>query len=254
MRDWRDICRVGTFELEGREIPAVSLGTSPFIGAGQFGSKSGEYYNRFYQHPENIEAIIKCSAELGVPAVQALSYDRIIRAIIHAQTELGVKLFTAVTIGMVDWKRELLESEPIDPSICFIHARITDLRNRTLLAEIVDAIKQLKMIPGCATHAPERTIPFIEGSGLDIGCYLAPVNRTGFLLGEDPEKVLKSYENASRPVIAKKVLSAGRVDPEDAFSFVSEVHNVKGIAVGIASKQEAQKTFETAFRFWPKAR
>jgi hypothetical protein len=253
MRDWRDICKVSTFKLGGREIPAVSLGTSPFIGAGQFGSKSGEYYSRFYQQPENIERIIKRSAQLGVPAVQVLCYDRIVHAVLRAQAEIGVKLFTTVTIGVVDWKRELSEAELIDPAICFIHARITDLRNRTLLEEIIDRIKRAGMIPGCATHNPAMTVPFLEESDLDFGCYLAPVNRSGLLLGSDSRKVLELYEGAAQPVIAKKVLAAGRVGPEDAFRFVCEIQNVKGITVGIASESEAQQTFEAARRFWPKA-
>ncbi len=253
MRDWKEICRVRTFEIEGREIPAVSLGTSPFIGAGQFGSKSGEYYKLFYARPENIEPIIRCSAELGVPAIQVLYYDRIIHALIRVQSAIGVKLFTTVTIGIVDWKRELLESALIDPSICFIHARITDLRNRLFLTEIIEEIRRKGMIPGCATRQPAETIPVLEESGLPIGCYLAPLNRIGLFVGDNLKRTVDCYERASRPVIAKKVFAAGRIGPEEAFSFVSKVKNVKGVAVGIASESEAQETFETALRFWPKS-
>ena len=87
MQDWKDICQVKTFLIDETEIPSVSLGTSPFIGAGQFGPRAEEYYRQFYLNPMNIEAIIKKSTELGVPAVQALTYDKIIKAIVNTQID-----------------------------------------------------------------------------------------------------------------------------------------------------------------------
>ncbi len=252
MRDWKDICQVKTFFIDGIEIPSVSLGTSPFIGAGQFGPRAGEYYKQFYLNPMNIVAIIKKSTELGIPAVQALAYDKIIKAIVHAQIELGLKLSTTVTIGVQNWKKELEEVKIIDPAIVFIHARITDLRNFGILKNMIQMIEAKGMIPGCATHNPVRTIPFIEDSGLDIKCYLAPANTTGLLLGEEPERLVELLKNINRTVIAKKVLAAGSVGPEEAFSFVSKLKNVEGITVGIASVEEACETFDIAKRFWPK--
>ena len=138
MRDWEDICQVKTFLIDETEIPSVSLGTSPFIGAGQFGPRAEEYYRQFYLNPLNIEAIIKKSTELGVPAIQALTYDKIIKAIVHVQEELAVKLFTTVTIGVQGWKKELEEVKILDPAIAFIHARITDLRNEVILKDILE--------------------------------------------------------------------------------------------------------------------
>jgi hypothetical protein len=35
------------FNLSGQQIPRVLLGTSPFLGAGQFGSRAPEYFERF---------------------------------------------------------------------------------------------------------------------------------------------------------------------------------------------------------------
>jgi len=57
------------------------------------------------------------------------------------------------------------------------------------------------MIPGCATHNPAETIPFLESSGLDIKAYLAPVNPIGEFMGQEPDKVIKIIENAKKPVI-----------------------------------------------------
>jgi hypothetical protein len=251
MKNWNECCQVKCFLLDGREIPAVSLGTSPFIGAGQFGYKAADYYRKFYQNPQNMEEIIVKSVELGVPAIQAIAYERIIQTIKHVQDKLQVNLFCSVTIGFDDWRKELNESKSIDPQIAFIFPSITDLRNKEKLKEVIDGIKDTGVIPGCATHNPGKTLPFLEDAGLDIKVYLAPVNPVGRLMGSEPAKAAELLEKVKKPVIAKKVLAAGTIGPEEAFPFVSRIKSVKGVTVGITSIQEAKKTFEQAKKFWP---
>jgi len=229
----------------------VSLGTSPFIGAGQFGYKAADYYRKFYQNPQNMEEIIVKSVELGVPAIQAIAYERIIQAIKNVQDKLQVNLFCSVTIGFDDWRKELNESKMINPQIAFIFPSITDLRNKEKLKEVIDGIQDAGVIPGCATHNPWKTLPFLEDSGLDVKVYLAPVNPVGRLMGSEPDKAAALLEKVKKPVIAKKVLAAGTIGPEEAFPFVSRIKSVKGMTVGITSIQEAEETFEQAKKFWP---
>jgi len=40
-------------EIGNATIPRVLLGTSPFVGSGQFGTRSPIYYAKFYRNPEN---------------------------------------------------------------------------------------------------------------------------------------------------------------------------------------------------------
>ncbi|MFQ6074099.1 MAG: hypothetical protein ACE5KC_02655, partial [Candidatus Bathyarchaeia archaeon] len=62
---------VAQFQLQvGKaKIPRILLGTSPFIGSGQFGSRAASYYEHFYGHPENIAKIILAAVDLGVTGV-----------------------------------------------------------------------------------------------------------------------------------------------------------------------------------------
>ena len=46
------------------------LGTSPFIGAGQFGLKALEYYKTFCLKPSNIAKIYREAYQLGIKALQ----------------------------------------------------------------------------------------------------------------------------------------------------------------------------------------
>jgi hypothetical protein len=251
MKNWKEFCQVKRFLLDGMEIPAVSLGTSPFIGAGQFGYKATDYYKKFYMNPLNMEEIIIKSIELGIPAIQAIAYERIIQTIKNVQDKLQVKLFNSITIGFKDWRKELEESKIIDPQIAFIFPSITDLRNKVKLKEVIDGIKEAGVIPGCATHNPGKTLPFLEDSELDINIYLAPVNPAGKFMGSEPAKVIELYEKLKKPVIGKKVLAAGDIKPGETFPFVSKIKSVKGITVGITSLHEAEETFEQARKFWP---
>ena len=54
----------GTIKINNREIPRTLLGTSPFIGATQFGHRSRLYQLDLYDKPENILKILKKSYEL----------------------------------------------------------------------------------------------------------------------------------------------------------------------------------------------
>lgn len=57
------------------------MGTSPFIGAGQFGSKALEYRRLFFEQPENMTKLFVKSAELGVKAVQLVGYEPLVSAL-----------------------------------------------------------------------------------------------------------------------------------------------------------------------------
>lgn len=251
MRHWKEFSQVKIFLLDGREIPSVSLGTSPFIGAGQFGTKAPGYYKSFYLKPRNIEEIIVKSVELGVPAIQVIAYERIIQTVKLTQEKLRVKLFSSVTVGLDDWRKELERAKIIDPQIAFIFPSITELKNKDILKEVISGIKDAGIIPGCATHNPGKILPFLEDSGLDIKVYMAPINPAGTFMGPEPYKVIEYYEKAKKPIIGKKTLAAGRIRPEEAFPFASKIKNVKGITVGITSLHEADETFAEAKKFWP---
>ena len=69
------------------------LGTSPFIGASQFGFKSFHYYQYFYLHPENILRIIRKAYEIGIEGLQLLPYPPVVKAVKKALDEgLNLKI------------------------------------------------------------------------------------------------------------------------------------------------------------------
>lgn len=69
--NWKERCEVPIVRIEGLEVPRVLIGSSPFIGAGQFGNRSIDYYNTF-SDPENIAKLLITAADLGLPAVHII--------------------------------------------------------------------------------------------------------------------------------------------------------------------------------------
>jgi hypothetical protein len=234
------------FNLEGISFPCVSLGTSPFLGAGQFGSRALDYYGRLYQEPGNMVEIIVRSIELGIEAINVIAYDRIIDAVIEAVKHSGSGMSTSLVIGLDDWERELARADDLECGIVFLHGQVADSGKLPVIEKMVSAIRAGGRIPGCATHNPARTIPFLDDSGVDMAVYMAPVNMAGKFMGREPGRALEVIRKTGKAVIGKKVLGAGTLDPVDALEYIGGIEEISGIAVGVASVQEADMTFPLA--------
>ncbi|MBN2159381.1 MAG: hypothetical protein JW807_08285 [Spirochaetes bacterium] len=232
--------------IENIEFPKISLGTSPFLGAGQFGSRSLRYYSNLYEKPGNMVDIIVKSIEMGIEGIQAIAYKTIVDSILEAESRTGKKLKSSIAIGIDDWQQEMKYAEALDSSVVLMHAMIADSGSASLMAEIIGAIRDAGRIPGCATHRPDRTIPRIDASGLDIAVYLAPVNKSGMMMGGDRLNTLDIISKTPKAVMAKKTLAAGKLPPAEALEYIGTVQSISGVAIGIASVEEADETFRLA--------
>jgi hypothetical protein len=234
------------FRIENREFPKICLGTSPFLGAGQFDDRAMMYYSRLYKKPENMVEIIVRSVELGIRGVQAIAYGEIVNAIARTIKITGKHLYSSLVIGLSSWREELEYAESIGSDIIYLHAQISDSQNLSLIEEMVDTIRKRGLVPGCATHQPAKTIPFLDNSDLGIAIYLAPINKTGRFMGKNPEQTREIISQTPKIVVAKKTLAAGRLKPGEALEYFRDLKWVAGIAIGIASVQEAEETFPIA--------
>ena len=107
MKPFLEHYKLGTFEVRGIKVPRVLLGCSPFMGAGQFGMRAYEYYTHFYLKPENIKKVALDCIALGINAVQAVGYRRILEPAEMAMKEAGVELFILGSAGVEDIDEEI---------------------------------------------------------------------------------------------------------------------------------------------------
>jgi hypothetical protein len=241
----------GSLELEGKKLPRTLLGTSPFIGAGQFGHRARLYQLDLYQKPGNMAKIIKKSYQLGVKGIQLLPYPPLIEALKIAQKD-GCSMEIVGTVLPDQEDKDINLFAGLDASAMLLHALTTDRAEWNLIAEKLESIKDSGAIPGLVTHTPFRTTrKLLESPIIKLfQLYMIPVNRLGYLMDCDTHgptersKLRQLILLLKKKIIAKKVLAAGVMTPDDAFDYLKTLDYVDMVAVGIASEDEAQDTFE----------
>jgi hypothetical protein len=247
-----NISKVKFISIGGRELPAVSVGTSPFIGAGQFGSRAFTYRRLFYDNPDNIVDLMVYAAELGVPCVQLLAVDHILDAFREARRQSGVDLASTLTIGFGDRDWELRQAAKVNPQVVFLHAMITDRLDLKRIDNWLKDIRDIGLIPGCVTHKPARVLPVLSHSGLNVQAYMVPFNRDGVFMDCKPDDLLETLDSLQQPIIAKKTLAAGKLSPDMGLPFVARYPQLDGLAVGVASREEMNESFSIAISHWPR--
>ena len=240
----------GKIKISNMEIPRTLLGTSPFIAAAQFGHRARLYQIDLYNNPDNILKIIKQTYEMGITGIQVIPYPPVVEA-------LGLALESGYSMDIIGTVRPGNEIEDIklfsdlDASSMLLHANITDKKDWDFIAEKLNSIKDENAIPGLVTHMPfSTTLNLLESSVLDLfDIYMVPVNKLGYLMdcdifGSDEKiKLNAMIKSLDKTVIAKKVLAAGVLKPQEAFDFLKTVEFADGVALGIASVDEASETF-----------
>lgn len=220
------------------DLPGLMLGTSPFIGAGQFGSKSPDYRRRFFDNPDNMTRLFVHSARLGVKAVQLIGYQPLVAALMKAE-DISGDFFIVVTIPRGDFASNLDLVSPLEPEFVSVHAQFCDEFD-SRLNEWIDMIRDAGAKPAASTHSPGSTIPLLDELGFEA--YLAPLNPAGYGMEPDVESTLKALERTRKSIIAIKPLAAGKLSPKrSVFEYIFKYAD--SISVGITSEEEMEETY-----------
>lgn len=230
-------------------LPKLMLGTSPFIGAGQFGRKAYEYRTMFFYNEQNMERLFIKSAALAVPAVQLIVYRPLVHALSTAVSKLGEKFFVAATITTGQhFERDLELVKPLEPEIIAIHALFCDALDPRL-REWIQKIRDFGAVPAASTHCPGETIEELDRAGYEFEVYLAPVNPVGYAMDPTRESTLNALKRTDKQVIAIKPLAAGSLKPSKSlFEFIYQYAD--SISVGIVSEEEMEETYAIAKKVW----
>jgi hypothetical protein len=243
---WYDSYRFRTLSVGDVEVPAVLLGTSPFIGAGQFGRKAEFYYNHFFLQPENITAVVSQAIDLGVNAIQLIGYALVVQAVQEAARRGNGELFLMCTVGLGSIEREIQMMVEAAAQAVIIHGSLAD-RDMAFARHYLAPLRERGLVTGVATHRPGMTIARVEEME-EVQIILSPLNRLGRFMEPSEESTLEAIGASSKTILAIKPLAAGRLSPEEGLSYVAD--RAAGCAVGIGSESEAEKTFATADRYF----
>jgi len=237
------------FKVKGFKIPRVLLGTSPFIGAGQFGERAYLYQLMFYNKPEKIRDLMVSVFEMRVRGVQLLPYHWVVSGL-----ELALKSYDDIVIvgsilpGEVNESLERLKD--LNAIAVLLHGAISDTLNESIIKYLLTKLKILFPLTGIVTHTPGRTIPWFIEKNFEFDLILAPLNMAGIFMDIPPEKAIDLYKNVGKPIIGKKILAGGRLNPKEALTFASQSKCLDGVALGVASFEEAEETFKIALKLF----
>ena len=234
--------RIPEIEKAGLKIQRVMLGTSPFIGAAQFGSRALYYYQNLFLKPENITKIIIKAFEKGVYTVQAIAHRVIIEALKAAEDWIGTKISVIGTIPADEEEEGLKLLSEINAKAALIHGSITDRLGLDELKEYLNKIEDTGLIAGIATHNSYSTLPRILDADLKIKMIMLSVNKKGYMM-KDERFLFDLIANTDKIIIAKKVFAAGTIPPQEALSYIFSLKAVDCAALGIANEKEAEETF-----------
>ena len=226
------------------DIPLVSTGTSPFIGANQFGFKAFEWRRKFLNNPKAMLEILEASYAKGARGIEVLPSGKILEA---AQIMCEIHsdyIITGSTHPGLDPRIDMLIEK--GAKLIFVHGMISDEQGTDLL-RILDEISDYGIIPGIATHNPIQTIRYCLENSLNVRVFLIPFNANGFLMGnaKELEKIVDNNKNFY--FIGMKTLAAGGIKPDIAFQYISK-HNICAVTIGMVTKQQAEESTEIAVR------
>ncbi|MCD6243465.1 hypothetical protein J7K06_07295 [Candidatus Bathyarchaeota archaeon] len=228
------------------KIPRVLLGTSPFIGAGQFGSRAYLYYQKFYKKPEKIAKIILKAVDMGVTGIQALPYPPIFKAIKIAEENLKERLHVIATVGPENPVEDLKNFQNFNTIAAILHGEITDKKDKRKISELLNRIHYAGFLAGVTTHRPFSTISWLLKTELDMDLVMMPYNKLGMFMDAKPEKIAEKAALLHKPIIGKKVLAAGYLRPKEALEYACKSGLLSIVALGVASEKEAEETFKAA--------
>jgi hypothetical protein len=239
---WSHSYRFRTFYVGDVQAPTVMVGTSPFIGAGQFGTKAEFYYNHFFLRPDNITAVLMEAIDLGVNAIQTIGYPRVVEAVQEAAGRTGTELFIIGTVGLGSIDREIDIMLEAGAQAVIIHGSLAD-RDLPFARQYLTSLNERGLVTGIATHRPGMTIPRVEAME-EVEIILCPLNKLGRFMEPSEESTLGAVEASSKTILAMKPLAAGSLSPEEGLASIAD--KATGVAVGIASADEAVRTFAAA--------
>lgn len=230
--------------IDNTDIPIVSTGTSPFIGAGQFGTNAYLWRKQFLNNPDAIIEILESSYEKGSRGIEVIPSGRILDAAEIMSEKYDDYVITGSTYPGKDPRiNSLIE---IGAKLIFVHGMISDDRGKELIS-LLDEISEYGIIPGIATHDPLTTISYCLENSLNVRVFLIPFNATGFLMGN--QKELEDLVDNTKKVyfIGMKTLAAGEIDPEYAFQYISN-HNIIAVTIGMVTKEQAVESTKIALK------
>jgi hypothetical protein len=223
------------------------IGTSPFIGAGQFGLRAPIYRQKFLYHTEKMLEILEASYNAGGRGIEVcvegcIAPGKICEAArIMKETHDDYVITGSTYPGSDPLIEDLID---IEAKIIFVHASISDRMGKSL-KKLLDDISSRGIIAGIAVHNPISTLTFAFEKLKNANIFLVPFNADGFIMGNQKKLETLIDNKKDSFFIGMKTLAAGNLNPSKAFDYISK-HNICSVTIGMVTIQEAEQSTKCA--------
>jgi hypothetical protein len=249
-----------------KEIPQTILGYGPFMAELYYGHRSRLYLDDLYNNPQNIANVIVESYDKGVRAINLVNDSKLLEAY-NLACDAGCEMKVIATIGKsdvdylnpnyevakeVDWDEDIELFAQYDCPLMLVDEFITDGYDWRLTSKILNRINDTGALSGLVTAFPSRTSNLLRDN-LDMDLfdfYMIPYNSLSYMMdisafnASQRQEFIDKIKSLNKKIIATRILAAGVLKPQEAFTFYKNVDFVDAICMGVAKVSEACEDFE----------
>jgi len=212
------------------------MGTSPFIGAGQFGTNARIWRRKFLNHIDAMLEILEACYKAGGRGIEAIPAGKICEvAKIMKETHNDYVITGSTFPGPDPLIEDLID---VGAKLIFVHGMVADNKNIKLI-NLLDEISSRGVIPGIAAHNPISTLTYAFENSLKVKAFLIPFNTNGMFMDDQKKLEALINQNKNYSFLGMKTLAAGKIEPQKAFEYISK-HNICSVAIGMVSVEQAE--------------
>ncbi|MBL7219619.1 MAG: twin-arginine translocation signal domain-containing protein [Phycisphaerae bacterium] len=238
-----------SIKLGKLKVSRLILGSNPFFGFAHGNPQGSSSDMKKWYTEQRIMSVLDQSAERGITAVWTPSYERWISVWNKYRTS-GGKL--PIWIGQPDKYDTMAEhitacAKNGGKAICIQGACVDKAFSRKkfdLVRKWLDLIHSFDLPAGIATHKPETHL-IAEEKKLPTDFYHQCVYQPENYKHDCWEKAIATIRQLDKPVVAYKVLAAGRLAPKKAFAdLLKQIKPKDGLCVGVFPKKNSGEIVE----------
>jgi len=244
-----------TVKLGPLRISRLIIGGNPFSGNSHFSPELSKEMKEYYT-PERIKAALKEASRFGVNAILARADANIMGVLREYWKEGGsIRIWFAQhapekpsVIENID------EAAEAGAKAVYIHGGVVDkMFAKGELEKIwpwLEHIKEKGLLAGMAAHRPEVHLAAHEMKlpvDFYCQCFYNLTIRGENYLPEDRDMAVQTVRQLRKPVIAYKIMAAGRNEPTEAFRYAfSHLRPGDAVCVGVFPKHRPREIEQDA--------
>lgn len=232
-----------TIKLGKLEVSRLILGSNPFWGFAHQPGDVGKQMSAYFTD-EKIMEVMDEAAELGVTTVACPPDARWIKIYDAYRAKKGkLKVWLAQAHGNpANMKEEITRAADAGADGVFIQGhRVEDHYAEgkfDLVRSWIEHIKSCNLPAGMAAHRAD-VHPAAEKAGFPTDFYFQCFYRPETYTKEDRDLAIATIQRITKPVIAYKILAAGRIAPAEGFEVaLKSIAKKDGICIGIFPKDK----------------